>query len=153
MLDYEQNTANDPEFRWEPSRKLCGRRSDLILAKRRTACCTRRPWSAQNREYSACLFLARFKYSPLGSFSVSYGPEGFLWERNDNGDPVAADDVLTRIRRVFRTIAGIRVKYPSGSGYGTCSTEVYRPNGDRILEIQRYWNDYSYDGIYEWRQV
>lgn len=93
-----------------------------------------------------------WKYSPNGAFVCSYGPEGTLWEKDENGNPTATEWALSSPMGV--SFAWICMTFGfnalSEPGLEITARKYIIPGGDRMLAIHYYWDDYNYDAAYKW---
>jgi putative aldouronate transport system substrate-binding protein len=90
---YENSTTNDEDCAWVPIRKpLKTRVRWSMSAEKNPGCFTAARLSVPKcANIPLAVTWIDWRYSPTGSFVVSYGPEGVLWEKDENGDPIATE--------------------------------------------------------------
>ena len=95
-----------------------------------------------------------WRYSPAGSFLASYGVEGTTWEYDDNGNIRATDFVLSHESGQSFNFLMTLFAYNMFAEHGLKIIEselMYDPDGGRaVIEWYEYFQDYEYDGAYEW---
>ncbi|NLO48427.1 MAG: hypothetical protein GX111_08940 [Clostridiales bacterium] len=151
---YEKGTINDPDCRWDPIHKplktpgqvvhVGGEKSRWFYGSAVVSTkCTNIPLVVTWLDW---------KYSPSGAFICSYGPEGTLWEKDENGNPTATEWALSAPMGV--AFAWLCMTFGFNAlaepGLEVCNRKYIMPGGDRMLAIHYYWDDYNYDGAYKW---
>jgi putative aldouronate transport system substrate-binding protein len=93
-----------------------------------------------------------WRYSPEGYMVVSYGPEGTLWEKDENGNMVATESALNAPDAL--PFAWACMLYGLNAlaepGMEATARKYIVPGGDRLLAMHAFWDDYNYDGAYKW---
>ncbi len=92
-----------------------------------------------------------WRYSPTGSDIISWGPEGVLWQYDDNGKRVATEFALSSPEGVgfgwLVLFYGFNALNEHGIGDGDRSYLV--PGNERMREISAYWAQWDYDAAYD----
>lgn len=93
-----------------------------------------------------------WRYSPAGSFYASWGPEGILWEKDENGNPIATEWALSNPNGLAYAWACMLYAINSLAEHGMedGSRKYAFDGGERLEAIHYYWADYKYDGAYSW---
>ncbi|NLO48817.1 MAG: hypothetical protein GX111_10930 [Clostridiales bacterium] len=152
-LIHEQETENDPDCRWVPIRKplrtanqtlhLGGRKNRVLHAAAAV--------SIRCENIPLAVSWLDFRYSPSGSYALSYGPEGHLWERDENNNLLATAEAMNAGYAGFenqRRYYGLNTF--EEVGLLLLSSQFIVPGGDRQFASFTYWDSCSYDGAYEW---
>lgn len=97
-----------------------------------------------------------WRYSNAGSFLASYGVEGTTWVYDDNGNIRATDFVLNHPDgQTFNFLMTV-FAYNMFAEHGLKIIEselMYDADGGRsVIDWYAYFQDYDYDGAYEWPQ-
>lgn len=153
VAGYEQSTTDDADCEWVPIHKP-------LLEPNQTVHCggdTTKFFYGSAIVSTTCenIELAvtwlDWRYSPSGSFIVSYGPEGVLWERDEAGKVVATESAMNNEGLAF---AWACMFYGLNSlaepGLEHTARKYIIPGGDRLLAIHYFWDEYDYDGAYKW---
>lgn len=154
VAGYEQTTTGDPDCEWVPIHKPlldpnqtvhCG--GDTTKFFYGSAVVTTK---CENVELAVTWL--DWRYSPSGSFIVSYGPEGVLWERDENGKVVATEYALNNPDGL--AFAWACMFYGLNSlaepGLEHTARKYIIPGGDRLYAMHFFWDEYNYDGAYKW---
>jgi putative aldouronate transport system substrate-binding protein len=151
---YEESTTNDSDAQWIPIHKPL-KTPDQVL---HLGCDMSRIFygssviSAKCENIPLIMSWCDWRYSISGSFAISFGPEGYLWERNENGDPVATDFSMNNPDGV--AYAWLMMFYGLNSltehGMVDQQRRFITPEGQMLQEMSEYWAEYEYDGLYEW---
>jgi putative aldouronate transport system substrate-binding protein len=151
---YERGNTNDPDARWDPIHKPLKTPDQVVHVGGEKA----RLWygsaviSPKCENIELAVTWIDWRYSPSGSFAVSYGPEGVLWETDENGNMVATDEALNpEDGLAFAWACNLYGLNPLAEpGLAISARKYIVPGGDRMLAIHYFWDDYNYDGAYEW---
>ncbi|NLV50569.1 MAG: hypothetical protein GXY20_07750 [Clostridiales bacterium] len=92
-----------------------------------------------------------WRYSPFGADYTAWGPEGIVWEYDENGEKTCTDwamknpdgIALTWVLKLF----GFNVIVDGG--IEIMKRNFAYPGGERYYDISTYWNDLNYDGAYD----
>lgn len=154
VTGYEQATTNDEDCTWVPLHKPLKYPGQVIHLGGETArvsygsSCV----SASCENIELAITWCDFRYSPYGSFYASYGPEGVLWEKDENGNPTATEWALNHPEGLSYAWACMLYGINSLAEHGLEDgmRKYAYPGGKRLEEMHYYWDDYDYDGAYEW---
>ncbi len=153
VLTYEYNTAEDPDCRWDAIRKPL-RTDDQVLhlgGKKNRVLYAAAAVNIRCENIPLAVSWLDYRYSPSGSQYLSYGPEGYLWEQDESGNYIAAAGSLESGYAGFKDLSrfyGINIY--EEAGMELLNRRYIIPGGDRLLSMYAVWDDYSYDGAYEW---
>jgi putative aldouronate transport system substrate-binding protein len=149
---YEQETP-DAYCRWVPIRKplrtegqtlhLGGRKNRVLYGAAAI--------SIRCENIPLAVTWLDFRYSPTGSYALSYGPEGYLWEWDENNNPKATDKAMEAGYAGFEIQShyyGLNIYQEPG--LELLSRRFIVPGGERQYAAFEYWDGCSYDGAYEW---
>ncbi|NLL38071.1 MAG: extracellular solute-binding protein [Clostridiales bacterium] len=144
-------TGIDPNCRWEPLNRpllyegqvlhLGGGKSRVDMGNTSI--------SAKCENIPLAVTWCDFSYSPFGSFYVSYGPEGVLWEYDADGNITSTEFAINHEMGVSWAYMIYAVNSIIEHGLEDTTRKTKYPGGERILEVRRFWNTYDYDGAYE----
>ena len=93
-----------------------------------------------------------WRYSPTGSDLASWGPEGVLWEYDENGVRRATDFAVNNPYGVGYAWCCLFYGFNSLAEHGMEDTDrkYAVEGGERLLAMHDYWGDCEYDGAYDW---
>lgn len=153
VTGYEQ-ASPDPDCRWDPLHKPLKYPGQVIHLGGETSRVSygSSTISASCENIPLAITWCDFRYSPYGSFYASWGPEGILWEKDENGNPTATQWALNHPEGL--TYAWACMLYGINSlaehGLEDGMRKYAYPGGERLKEMHYYWDDYAYDGAYKW---
>lgn len=155
ITDYE-NTSIDPDATWVPIHKPLVTKGQTIHCGGAVAHWTygSTAISAKCENLELAVTWCDWRYSPFGAEYSSWGPEGLIWEYDENGNRMATEWALSAPNGLG--YAWLCMLYGCNSLAEHCLEDGLRkyayPGGERILNVHYYWNDYSYDGAYQFPQ-
>lgn len=152
VSDYEV-TSIDPNTRWVPIKRpvlyegqtfhLGGQTSRLGMGTVSI--------SAKCKNIPLAVTWCDWRYSPTGSDIISWGPEGVIWEYDEEGKRVATEFAISNPEGVgFAWLCmfyGFNALNEHGIGDGDRSYLV--PGNERMREISAYWAQWDYDAAYD----
>jgi len=90
-----------------------------------------------------------YSYSAEGSEYVSYGPEGVVWNYNEEGKKQATDWALNHEMGFAMLCTLYAMNNIFEHGLEDTDRKTIYEGGESILEARAFWGDYDYDGAYE----
>ena len=90
-----------------------------------------------------------YRYSPSGSFFNCYGPEGVIWEYNEDGEIRATDWALNHEMGFAWVCSLYALNNIFEHGLEDTDRKTIFEGGEAILETRAFWSDYDYDGAYQ----
>lgn len=155
LHESETGTANpsgiDPECDWQPLKKpllyegqvlhLGGEASRVSFGSTSI--------SARCENIPLAVAWCDFSYSPLGSFYVSYGPEGVLWEYDAEGNVTSTDFAINHEMGTAWAYMIYALNAIIEHGLEDTTRKTKFDGGEKILAVRDFWNTYDYDGAYE----
>ena len=90
-----------------------------------------------------------YRYSTEGSFYNSYGPQGVVWDYDENGNIRATDWALNHEMGFAWVCTLYALNNIFEHGLEDTDRKTIYEGGEIILETRAFWGDYDYDGAYE----
>ncbi|MBR3058992.1 MAG: hypothetical protein IKG89_00075 [Oscillospiraceae bacterium] len=153
VTDYEMGTP-DPNCRWDPILRPVLRKGQTFHLGGQTSKLGYGTVSvsAKCANIPLAVTWCDWRYSLSGSDLISWGPEGVLWEYDDQGKRVATEFALSEPQGVgfgwLVLFYGFNALSEHGIGDGNRSYLV--PGNERMREISQYWAQWDYDAAYEY---
>jgi len=107
--------------------------------------------SADCANIPLCLTWIDWQYSEDGSEYISWGPEGDLWNYNENGERMLSDFILNHDAGSTWIMQLYGASTISDGGLVDNSRNYAIPGGKELLEMLEVWDVSGYyDGEYDW---
>jgi putative aldouronate transport system substrate-binding protein len=154
VAGYENSTADDADAEWVPIHKPLLSADQVVHVGGEKA----RPFygsaiiSPNCENIPLAVSWLDWRYSPSGSFIVSYGPEGLLWEKDENGKIVATESAINNPDGLAFAWACMLygLNALAEPGMEVTARKYIIPGGERLAAMHDFWDDYNYDGAYKW---
>ena len=144
----------DPDCYWQPLRKLVRTPGQTIHVGEQRSRVTygHTVVSTKCENIPLAVSWCDWRYSDAGSFFVSYGVEGETWEYNDQGEIRLTDFVLHNPDGVGMDWVMIvhTLDQLAEHGLEDVARKYAYDGGEEMLAMYDVWEDFSYDGAYEW---
>ncbi len=151
VLGNELNTTNDPDVEWRPVHKplkntdqtihLGGRPSRLVYGSATI--------SQKCENIPLAMTWLDFRYSATGSVLLSYGSEGQLFTRDENGKFTATEFALNHEAGYSWALTLFALNGLIDCGMQDNNRKYAYEGGERLQVMHEYWADFKYDGIYD----